>query len=53
MGWVFHQYKDLEVGKFLEHNQLHRLQMVPFEYPKNRNLCVIHFWVNPFSHFQL
>ena len=34
------QYKDEEVGKIVEQNQLIRLQMVQFDYPKYRNPCV-------------
>ena len=31
------QYKDEEVGKFWEQNQLNRLQVVQFECPEYRN----------------
>ena len=34
------QYKDEEVGKIWEQNQLNRLQMVQFECPRYRNPCV-------------
>ena len=34
------QYKDEEVGKFKEQNQLNRLQMVQFECRVYRNPCV-------------
>ena len=50
--WEF-QYKGQEGGKILEQNQLNRLQMVQFEYPKYWNPCVSFTfgWI-PFSHFQ-
>ena len=34
------QYKDQEVGKFLEQNGLRGLEMVQFEHPLQRNPCV-------------
>ena len=46
------QYIDQDDGKFLERNQLNRLQMVQFECPKYRNPCVSSIFGRiPFSNF--
>ena len=42
------QYESQKGEKFMEQNQLNRLQMVQFECPKQ---CLIHFWVNPLFSF--
>ena len=39
------QYKDEEIGKFLEQNQLNRLQVVQFECPKYINPLVSSLFV--------
>ena len=51
-NWTSH-YKGQERGKYLGQNQPNSVQMVQFEFPKYRQkpLCLIHFWVNPFSPF--